>query len=160
MDPFKAQKTRLQAPWGEGPLSFLLSSLTWTQYRDTINPDKNEGRTRTTELALEKLPCLIYLASMWTQWHHVIFSPSTRPTSARLKKKKITCILAHSSFWFILQSRMSHCSKWPRNFRNPFFFFFLRKRNGTEAKCTHTISAESEKWISQLKVICSNVYLS
>lgn len=68
--PLQSPKTRLQ-----GPLSFLLSSWTWTQYRDTINPDKNEGRTiGTTELALEKLPCLIYLASMWTQWHHVIFS--------------------------------------------------------------------------------------
>ena len=158
MDPFKAQQTGLQAPWGEGPLSFLLSSWTWAQYRDTINPDKSEGRTRTTELALEKLPCLIYLASMWMQWHYVVFSPQDQLQQDK-KKKKITCILAHFSFWFILQSRMSHCSKWPRNFRN--IFFFLRKRNSTVAKCTpYHISRVWETGISQLKVICSNVYLS
>ena len=126
MDPFKAQKTRLQ-----GPLSFLLSSWTWTQYRDTINPDKNEGRTRTTELALEKLPCLIYLASMWMQWHYVVFSPQQDQLQQdKKKKKKITCILAHFSFWFILQSRMSHCSKWPRNFRNIFFFKEKEQHSG------------------------------
>lgn len=135
MDP-SSPKTRLQAPWGEGPLSFLLSSWTWTQYRDTINPDKNEGRTRTTELVSEKLPCLIYLGFMWTQWHlHVIFFLNKTNFSKILKKKKNQgCILAHSSFWFILQSRMSHCSKWPRNFRNPFFFFFFKEKNSTEAK--------------------------
>lgn len=126
MDPFKAQQTGLQAPWGEGPLSFLLSSWTWAQYRDTINPDKSEGRTRTTELALEKLPCLIYLASMWMQWHYVVFSPQQDQLQQDKKKKK-----SHVS-WHIF-----HFDSYSRaeclivlndqGISGTFFFFFKEK---------------------------------
>lgn len=144
IDPFRVQQTRMQALRVRTLISPAFPmGLNKTQGHRS--PDKNEWRTSLTELVLETFPCLAHLASLWLQWYLTFFPPNKTDFS---KTKKYYMYLG-TFFIFIhapLQVRMSHCSRWRRNFRHPFL-----EKEWHNGKLTHHINRVRETGISQLK---------